>query len=148
MKKHLLLIDNDRHLNTVNRKVLRSSGIVNDLHIVNNGQDGLDYLKFQTANKAPLPNIIVFELQIPVVNGFDFIDQFAMLEIPAKDNIELVVFTSSSKHSDKQKAISKGIRHYLTKPYLLNGLREIISQLYFKPSYAKRKVEMGFKTIL
>jgi CheY-like chemotaxis protein len=137
MKKKLLIIDNDRHLNIVNEKVLLSSGIVNDLHIVYNGKDALEYLKSRAEDHAALPDIIVFDLQMPIVNGFDFIDQFAMLEIPGKDNMELVVFTASSKFSDRQRAISKGIKHYLDKPYLLGGLRDILSQLHIKQSLAR-----------
>lgn len=132
MKKRLLIIDSDVHLNKLNEKVLRSSGIVDDLHIVNNGQDALDYLQTLLDNNSSLPDVIVFELQMPIVNGFEFIDQFSKFEISEKETVELVVFTASSKPSDRQKAISKGIRHYLSKPYLLRGLRDILLQLHNK----------------
>ncbi len=129
MEVSVLIIDDDKHLNTVNGKVLRTAGIVSELRIVSNGKEALDYLKSQRTKQSSLPDIIVFELQTPVVDGFDFMDQFAALEFAAKEKIELVVYTSSIRPSDKRKAIAKGIRHYLSKPYLLNSLRDIISQL-------------------
>jgi CheY-like chemotaxis protein len=130
--KNLLIIDSDKHLNIVNEKVVRTSAVVHDLHIVCNGIDALEYLQALARQQAALPDVIVFDLQMPGLNGFDFIDQFARLEIAGKDHVELVVFTASIKPSDRQKAISKGIRHYLYKPYLLVGLKEVLSALQVK----------------
>jgi CheY-like chemotaxis protein len=149
MKQTLLMIDSDKQLNKVNEQVLRSSGLVKALHMVDNGREALDYLKHQVEQHASLPNIIIFELQMSIVNGFEFIDQFRMLEIPEKEEIELVVFTASSKPSDKQAAIAKGIRHYLNKPYLLRALRDIIFQINTKESTRRAGgKQMGFSTIL
>jgi CheY-like chemotaxis protein len=132
MKRRLLIIESDKHLNKVNEIVLRASGVVADLHIANNGKEALDYIKSQVVNNSPLPDIIVFDLQMSVSNGFEFIDKFTLLDIPGKNAIELVVFTASSKPSDRQMAFSKGIKHYLSKPYLLRGIRDIVSQLQMK----------------
>jgi CheY-like chemotaxis protein len=150
MEIRLLIVDNDKHFNTVNRKVLRSAGIVDDLHIVNNGKDALDYLKSLASAEDRLPNIIVFELQTPILNGFEFIDEFSRLEMDGRNNIKLVVFTASNKQSDRQKATSKGIKHYLLKPYLLIGLREIVTQLRNEIAESSRYAHkrIGLETIL
>lgn len=129
MKKRLLIIDSDEQLNKINEKILHSSGIVSELHITCNGKDALEYLKSRAQKNYPLPHIIIFDVEMPVLNGFQFIDEFHKLDIPGKANIELVVFTSSSSPSHKQKATAKGIKYYLDKPYLLRGLRDVISHL-------------------
>jgi CheY-like chemotaxis protein len=129
MKKRLLIIDDDKLLNKINEKVLHSSGIVKELHITCNGKEALEYLQLRAEKNYPLPHVIILDLQMPVLNGFEFIDAFQKLDIPGKADIELVVFTSSSNPSDKQRALSKGIKNYLAKPYLLRGLSDIISRL-------------------
>jgi CheY-like chemotaxis protein len=129
MKKRLLLIDNDRQLNRINERVLSTAGIVNELHIALNGKEGLDYLYSRIEKNYPMPHVIVLDLQMPVLNGFEFLDEFQKMNFAGKSNIEIVVFTSSSNPRDKQRAMSKGIRHYLTKPYLLRGLQDIIRRL-------------------
>lgn len=138
-KRNLLVVDSDTKLNRLNEKVLLSSGIVNNLFMATNGTDALRYLESCVVNRRPLPDIIVFDLQMRGLNGFDFIDRLISLDIPDRDNIELVVFTASSNPSDQQKASLKGIRHYVSKPYILRGLREVYSKIISGESRKQRR---------
>lgn len=128
MKKRILIVDGDRYLNKVNEKVISSSGIVEELHIVMNGREALEYLRKCLNKEHALPHIIIFDLQLPLMDGFQFMDHLQTLGIPGRENIELVVFTASSNPRDQQRAILKGIRHYINKPYLLRSLSDIVMQ--------------------
>jgi CheY-like chemotaxis protein len=129
MKKRVLIIDDDKQLNKINERVLHASGLVSELHIVGNGMEAIEYLNSRIDNAYSLPEIIVLELNLPKMNGFEFIQYFNEIKFNGKSRIELVVFTASSSPRDRQKAIQLGIRHYLNKPYLLRGLSDIISRL-------------------
>jgi CheY-like chemotaxis protein len=129
MKKRILIVDADRALNKINEKVLCSAGIVNELHITTNGLDGINYIKNRIEKNYPLPDIIILDLNIPVLSGFEFIDEFQKIDFPGKSTIEIVIFTSSSNPKDKLKAQLRGIRNYLDKPYILRGLVDIISRI-------------------
>lgn len=132
MKKRILIIDNDKQLNRINEKVLHAAGIVKDLKILSNGKDALDYLTASVAGGDPLPEIIILDLYMPVMDGFQLIDELKRLGFPEKYNAEIVVFTYSNSAKDRQKSYSKGVKHYLSKPYILRGLIDIINKL--KPS--------------
>ena len=125
----VLLVDDDIQLNKIHEKILPSSGLASEVHTALNGKEALDYLEARIEKGYPLPNIIIVDLDMPVMNGFEFIDNFNALSIPGKSKIEVIVFTSSSSPSDRIKAISKGIRHYLSKPYLIRPLNDVIAQL-------------------
>jgi CheY-like chemotaxis protein len=127
IKRKLLLIDADIQLNKVHEKILLSSGVTDELRIAVNGKEALKYLKCCVQNNDSLPQVIVFELRLPVMDGFQFIEEWDKLDCPGKSRVELVVFTSSSSPKDREKAMSKGIRYYLSKPYLLRGLQEVLS---------------------
>lgn len=129
MKKNIVVVDFDQSLNKINEKVLRESDIVADLQIFTQCENALEYLKSCLFGKKRLPDIIVFELQMPSLNGFDFIDRLALLGIPKQYQVQLVVYTASSSPRDKQKALEKGITHYLNKPFLLRSLCDIVLQL-------------------
>jgi CheY-like chemotaxis protein len=129
MKKRILIIDNDEALNKINEKVLKAAGIVSELHIVKNGLEAISYLNARESRGYPLPEIIVLDLYLPVMNGFQFLDEFQKSDLPGKAQIEIVIFTSSSNPKDKQKIMSMGIRHYLNKPYILRGLTDVIYNL-------------------
>jgi CheY-like chemotaxis protein len=129
MKKRILIIDDDLFLNKINEKVLNAAGIVSELHIVKNGQEALDYLALRLEKKYQLPEIIVLDLHMPLIDGFQFMDEFQKLDFPGRSRIELVVFTSSSSPKDKQRATDLGVRNYISKPYLLRGLTDVIRRL-------------------
>lgn len=150
MKKRVLIIDDDVQLNKINEKILDSSGLINELHISKNGKEALDYLLARSEKQYPLPQIIILDLEMPVLNGFEFIDAFRKLDIPGKANIELVVFTASSSAKVRQKAIDKGIKHFIEKPYLLRPLRDIISRMHIAETdrFENRKTFGLEKTIL
>ena len=82
------------------------------LYEADNGQALVDRFK-QPAN---IPDIVLVDINMPVMNGFEFIDEFNKLHFPGKSDIEIVIFTSSSSPKDKQKAQSQGIKNYLAKP--------------------------------
>lgn len=124
--KKLLLLDRDEHLLSVNRKILKTSGLADDIYTSLNVKEALQYIKSCIATESRVPDLIIFDLKLGQSSGFDFIDQLRALGIPDDHCTELIVFTDSSSHRDMEKARAKGIRHYLFKPYLLRGLRDII----------------------
>jgi len=126
MKKRILLIDDDHLLNRINEKVLLAAGFVSELHVVLNGRQALDYLLNRALKCYPLPDLIILDLHMPVMDGFAFLDEFQKLDFAGKSAVEVVVFTASSSPKDIQKVQAYGIHHYISKPYLLRGLTGII----------------------
>ncbi|HEY0652218.1 MAG TPA: response regulator [Chryseosolibacter sp.] len=129
MEKRILLVDDDVQLNKIHEKILPSSGLATEVHTALNGREALDYLRARIEKGYPLPNIIIVDLEMPVMNGFEFIDAFNAMNTPGKSNIEVIVFTSSINPSDRSKALAKGVRHYLNKPYLIRALHDVFMQL-------------------
>ncbi|HYG04149.1 MAG TPA: response regulator [Chryseosolibacter sp.] len=128
MKKRILIVDDDKLLNKINEKVLVAAGLVKELHVALNGMEALEYLRVRINRNYPLPEIIIMDLHMPVMDGFEFLDRYAELDFAGKGNIEIVVFTSSSSPKDRQKASERGIKNYLNKPYLLRGLNAIVTR--------------------
>jgi CheY-like chemotaxis protein len=129
MKKRILIIDDDIMLNKINEKVLSSAGLVNELHIATNGKQGMDYLLNRITKGYPVPEVIILDLHMPVMGGFEFMEEFNKLDFAGKSNIELVVFTATSSPRDKQRLTSMGIKHVISKPYILRGLVDIIGRM-------------------
>lgn len=126
MKTRILLVDDDPLLNKINEKVLNEAGLVRELHVVANGREALSYLENRRLKEYPLPEFIILDLNMPVMSGLEFLDEFNKLDFPGKRNIEIVIFSDSSNPRDRQRAASKGARHYIDKPYLLRGLTDMI----------------------
>lgn len=145
MKKRVLIIDGDEQLNKINEKILHSSGIVSELHITASAKEAIEYLTSRLEKNYPLPHVIIFDLQLPVADGFQFLDAFDSLDFHGKSQIALVVFTASSNPNHKLRALSKGIKYYISKPYLLRGLRDVIAQLHTDKLDAYKQNRLGIE---
>ncbi len=113
--KRILLVDDETIFNFLHRRMLELTGVTNEIHTTLNGIEAMDFLK---ANATPdnLPDVILLDLSMPVMDGFAFLDAFHKMNIAGKENISIVVITSSIDLRDRLKARAMGVSHYLIKP--------------------------------
>jgi CheY-like chemotaxis protein len=114
--KNVLLIDDDRIFNLLNKKTLERMDLVNQIHTALNGQDAIDLINEYFQGSRTLPDIILLDLNMPILDGFGFIDAFKRLNIPGKENVKIVIVSSSDNPADIARAQSMGIQEYLIKP--------------------------------
>jgi len=85
------------------------------------------------AEPSVVPNLIFLDLNMPGMDGFGFLDNFKKCPQHVKDKAKIVVVTSSSSHSDKEKALSfDGVIHFMSKPLTdkaLNQIRDTFTSL-------------------
>ena len=100
------------------RRALGKAGISNPLSVVTDGEEALAYLdgtgKFSSRSEFPLPDLILLDLKLPKVNGFDVIRYIR--QHPTFRNLRIVVLTSSTEISDVNEAYDLGANSYLVKP--------------------------------
>lgn len=116
MNKNVLLVDDDKICNFITETTLNKLGIAKEVHSALNGKEALDLLNSYFLGDVAVPDIIFLDLNMPIMDGFQFIDAFKKLDFPKKENILIVVLTSSINPNDLEKAKSLGINNYMTKP--------------------------------
>jgi CheY-like chemotaxis protein len=127
--KNVLIIDDDGTSQFLNRFLLRKLGVPEDkVYIVNNGRDALELLCRHLAGTQELPEMIFVDLNMPVMDGFCFLEKFRQL--PHSDNVKIVVLSSSLHPEDMKRAMELGATHFIVKPLLENNLREILQSLH------------------
>jgi len=112
--KKILLVDDESIFNFLHKRMLELAGLVDEIHISLNGVQALDFLTTNLAGN--LPDVILLDLSMPVMDGLSFIDTFNQLDVPNKEKISIVVITSSLAERDRLRAKELGIKHYLVKP--------------------------------
>lgn len=125
--KNILLVDDDNIFNFINTKLLESSGIAGEIHTAGNGQEALDLLNNYFTGTASLPDVILLDLNMPVMDGFGFMEAFKKLKLPKKENVSIVIVTSSADPNDLRRAKEMGITAYLTKPVTREALLQALS---------------------
>lgn len=114
--KNILLVDDDNIFNFLNTKLLESSGIASEIHTAGNGQEALDLLNNYFSGTTSLPDVILLDLNMPVMDGFGFLEAFKKLNLPRKEKVSIIIVTSSEDPKDMARAKRMGITNYLTKP--------------------------------
>ena len=126
---NLLIIDYDNICSFVNARVAQTSGIFKEIQSVHNGKDALDVFERASRNSGGVPDVILLDLNMPIMNGFDFIHAFQKSPYADKDRPSIIILTSSDNNIDIERARTCGIDHYLQKPLTVNELQTTIFSL-------------------
>lgn len=74
-----------------------------------------------------LPRLILLDLNMPRLNGFETLE--AVRKVPAFAKIPVVILTTSNEDQDKQKSMALGANGFLTKPQSHEGIVSMLRQL-------------------
>ena len=86
------------------------------------GQEALDYF----SRNEPIPDIVFLDINMPGMNGFQFLEQFDASIAPS---IKIFMLSSSEQDDDKKKALSYDVvKEYLPKPMCFIGLEALIER--------------------
>ncbi|CAN5559438.1 response regulator [soil metagenome] len=114
--KHVLLVDDDPVWNLINRRNLEITGMVKDIDIASNGQEALTILEKCCLTDGKIPDVILLDINMPILNGFGFLEGFKKMKCPDKHMIKISILSSSENEYDLAKARELGVSRYFVKP--------------------------------
>jgi CheY-like chemotaxis protein len=115
--KTVLLIEDESTFQYIGKILFRSIGLsTENLFIATGGQDALALLDELHEDNKPMPDIILLDLYMPVMDGFGFLEAFQKKNYPGKEKIEIIVLSSSHDKNDIERIKQFGISKYMTKP--------------------------------
>jgi CheY-like chemotaxis protein len=127
----ILLAEDDPNDAALMRRAFESAGFPNPLYIVHNGQEVVDYLEgsgeFSQRDRHPLPGIVVLDLKMPLMDGFDVL---AWLRAHSQfDTLPVVVLTASKLEEDINKSRELGVYDYRVKPQAFTDLVRLLDDV-------------------
>lgn len=130
--KEILLVDDSKGANLLNKRLLESMDIVDKISTALNGQEALDYLLSENdRGEYPSPNLIFIDVNMPVLSGFQFMEKYEQLEEKHKTEKVIVMLTSSISKIDKEKAESfSSVKKLLFKPLTKEHVRQVITESF------------------
>ncbi|MGB1241649.1 MAG: response regulator [Chitinophagales bacterium] len=122
----ILLVDDNEMTNFMHRIIIEKMGCTDKLVIVENGEEALAYL---TNPQNTTPDLIFLDINMPVMNGWEFLEEYQYLNEGKKAKIVLFMLSTSMSPSDKKRADeNEVIRGYINKPLSENKVKTIIKQ--------------------
>jgi CheY-like chemotaxis protein len=132
--KSILLIDDEEVANYINETIIRRVDCCENVVSVQSGQAALDYLTTQIEGSYPQPDLIFLDINMPGMNGWQFLENYHRLKKSQQGKVIVVMLTSSVNPDDVEKARSiKEISEFKTKPMTEDMLNEIIKENF--PDY-------------
>ncbi len=128
----ILLVDDDPATNFVHRFVIKKTKLTEKVTVVENGKEALEYL--QSNDDEPKPNIIFLDINMPIMNGWQFLEEYERLNANTQGDIVLIMLTTSLNPDDLSKANTfTTINGYRNKPLTTKMIEEIVEE-YFVPT--------------
>lgn len=124
-----MIIDDDSICNYINTRVAASSGLFTHIRSVDSAVKALDIFRRAQEGKGTFPDVILLDLNMPRMDGFDFIREVRKIDFPNKENLGIIIVTSSVDEHDLRRAQELGIRHYLVKNLTAKDLHTTIFEL-------------------
>lgn len=122
----IFIVDDDPIHQQIAKIMVERQGISNDVRVFSDAQEVLDYFRAHDEQAAQLPDLILLDLNMPVMDGWEFLDEFATFRVTLPKDIRIYVLTSSIDEKDKERVRTYDfVAGYLTKPLT----REIIAGL-------------------
>lgn len=130
MKKKLkciLLVDDDEATNYIHKYVIEKVNCAEEVVCKQNGQLALDYLLSLKDGEYPRPDIIFLDINMPRMNGWEFLEHYKNLEKSQQAQMVVVMLTTSLDPLDKQKALETGeISDFKPKPLTVEMLNNVL----------------------
>lgn len=124
--KRILIVDDDAICNFLMTKLLERTGESSEIQSALNGEEALELLNSCWQNSHTLPDLIFLDLNMPLMDGFAFLEVYNKLNFEGRKAM-VVVVSSSGDEKDIERAKQLGIAHYLTKPLTLTQVKEVLS---------------------
>ena len=123
----ILLIDDDKSTNFLHKIIIEETGVSEKVEAVQSGQEALDYLERKKEGVYPKPDLIFLDINMPGMNGWEFLEEYEKLDDNIKGEIMIMMLTTSINPDDEEKAKkTKFINGFLNKPLTTEALEKII----------------------
>lgn len=136
----ILLVDDDTVTNLMHKRQIARHGLASEVDIATDGQSALDYLKRRADAGEPLPELIFLDINMPRMNGFEFLSAYGQLPERTRAGQRIVMVSTSTLRQDCSRAEADPfVETYETKPLTGEDLIRIVNRAKPQPSLTEAR---------
>lgn len=127
---HVLFVDDDEITNYLNVRLVQKMKVAKEIKVATNGLEALDLIRKYKNEGVKCPNLIFLDLNMPLMDGFQFLETFSQLD-GCTEPPRIVVVTTSTNNKDLDRLQHYSIiSGYINKPMTTEKLQRVLEEVY------------------
>lgn len=127
----ILLVEDNKMDIALTLDAFREAHLGNIIQVAHNGEEALKYMfaegKYSDRKTYPLPHIILLDLKMPGIGGFEVLK--IIKTTPEIKRIPIIILTSSKEEGDRAMSYDQGANSYLVKPISFDGFLDVVRKI-------------------
>jgi CheY-like chemotaxis protein len=132
LKKKLncvLLIDDDEATNYLHKMIIKNANCTEKCLVVESGYEALELLTSKENDKYLQPDLIFLDINMPKMNGWEFLEAYENLNLNQRGKMILVMLTTSMNPDDRKKAETiENLDGFISKPLTVEAINDLIAK--------------------
>lgn len=122
-ERTILFVDDDEISNFVSVKTIEDAKIADNILSVTSAMEALDMINKGANGDGFYPDLIFLDINMPVMSGWDFMEEYVRIKKDLPKPIRIIILTSSVYQQDKEKANTyEDVDDYTLKPLSISDL--------------------------
>ena len=124
--KHVLIVDDDEVNNFICENIIKKAQFSETVSSFSNPRECLSYLNDLEEGSKDIPELIFLDLNMPILNGWEYLSEFSKLEKPFCKDISFIILSSTIYQEDIKKSLEiERVLDFISKPLTKSILKEL-----------------------
>ena len=125
----ICIIDDDDIYKFTITKTLETEKIAKKILVFNDGEEAINFLIDNISNSEEIPDLIFLDINMPIMDGFEFLEEFVSLKPKVGKKIQIYMVSSSVDPVDRDRAAKiSEVSDYIVKPIESNEIATILEK--------------------